>query len=179
MVHRAHTTMLLFVMSLSIGGLSIFGWTMTFLLGDGVVDRVIEIYVMPNLYPVAYDVSSHFAVCPAQRCNNWPCADSTRIWRKESPVSIVIYRAKKKQERKYTHIQTPRIPFDVAILFLIIPFLPLAISLFPNHKIGRWCESHSHRCYHSCHRLCLCVSFSLFRSTSHHMIYHAIKHHTT
>lgn len=54
-------------------------------------DRVIEIYVMPNLYPVACDVSNHYAVCQVQRSNSWPCAAFMRIQRKESPVSIVIY----------------------------------------------------------------------------------------
>lgn len=42
-------------------------------------DRVIEIYVMPNLYPVAYVVSNHYAVCQVQRSNSWPCAAFMRI----------------------------------------------------------------------------------------------------
>lgn len=55
-------------------------------------DRVIEIYVMLSLYPVVYDVSSHCAVCPVRHSNNWPCAVSTKIWKRESHVSSVIYR---------------------------------------------------------------------------------------
>lgn len=55
-------------------------------------DRVIEIYVMLSLYPVAYDVSSHCAVCPVRHFSNWPCVVFTKIWKRESPVSTVIYR---------------------------------------------------------------------------------------
>lgn len=61
-------------------------------LSTNATGRVIEIYVMLNLYPVVYDVSNRYAVCLAQLFSNWPCVAFTRIWKRESPVSIVIYR---------------------------------------------------------------------------------------
>lgn len=55
------------------------------------VDRVIEIYVMPNLYRVVYDVLNHYAACLARHYSSSLCADSTRIWKRESPVSMAVY----------------------------------------------------------------------------------------
>lgn len=52
-------------------------------------DHATEIYAMLNSSRVVCDVSNHCVVCPVRHCNNWPCAVSTKIWKKASPVSIL------------------------------------------------------------------------------------------